>query len=169
MPDTFSPASQAARADACTAPGKAAGDAKPARFKVPYFRVDATALVYFQETTSAHPDTRLRISFYISHRDDQFQSGQSAAKFALIRLGVNEDRIKTFEIEVVADEYIACDARYVRNPNHEPVQAFWNPEKKDEARLIKQRRLVPENQRHMVEIYGPKPAVTAELPEAVSA
>lgn len=145
--------------------------AKDGRFNPPHFRVEATALIFFQDSTSSHPDARLKLSFYISHRDDEFSSGCSAATFALARLGVSDERVKTFTIEVEADRYIAIDAKYVRNPDNEPVEAFlsWEAKPSDIPRLVKQRRLVPEDHRDMVLRYAPKSVVVATATEGVTA
>lgn len=141
------------------------------RFNPPYFRVEATALIFFPDSSSSYPDARLRVDFYICTRDDQSRSGVSAAEWALSKLGVSDERIKTVTIEVVADRYIAVDAKYVRNPDHEPVEAFqqWDVKPTDIARLVRQRRLVPDDHAEMVLRYAPKPAPVPAATEAVPA
>jgi hypothetical protein len=136
--------------------------ARTARFTAPYFKAHATVHIFLHDTTSYHPDAKVRVVFYISHRDDVHRGGREAAQDVFRRVGTDQKVLDAAEYEVSVDEYTACDARYVRNPNHEPVQAFAHPEKKDEERLIKQRRLVPESHQEMVKLYGPKPAVAAE-------
>ena len=108
------------------------------------------------------PDPRVRVSFYLSHRDDEFRGGREAAQTVLRRFGVDQKILDAASYEVSVDEYLALEARYVRKTEGEHIQAFAHPEKKDEERLVRQRRLVPESHQEMVKLYGPKPAAAAD-------
>lgn len=136
--------------------------AKTARFKPPYFRAHATVQVFLPGTseTSYSPDASLRVTFYLAHRDDEYTGGKNAAQGVLLRLGADAAKVEQAHFEVFVDDYVACDARYVRNPDRDPIKAYSQPHAKDEARLLRQRRIVPQSHREMFAMYGPKPATT---------
>lgn len=100
------------------------------------------------------PAACLRVQFYVLHA---FDSGARwAVDGALARLGVPEDKIKTAIIEYQIVSYVACNAIGVRRKNwSDPVEAFYLVEDKDRARLIRQRRLVPESIQDSLRIYRP--------------
>ncbi|MGH8758088.1 MAG: hypothetical protein ACREVW_01010 [Burkholderiales bacterium] len=128
---------------------------------MPYFTANMTVRIYLRDSSSMHPDASVRVNCLIWSRDDEFRGAKEAAQTMLRRFGVDQKTLDAAEYEHQVDGYIACDSRGVRNPDREPIEAFAFPEKKGEARLIKQRRLVPESHREMVEFYGPKPAEAA--------
>jgi hypothetical protein len=141
-----------------TAPANpVATTAQPARFKAPSFSARATVGIYLPDSSSHRPDARVRVSFRLSHRDEEFLGGREAAQAVLWRLGVDQTILNAATYEVSVDEYFALEARYVRKSEGEHIQAFDQPEKKDEERLVRQRRLVPESYHEMVKLYGPKP------------
>lgn len=138
--------------------------AKPARFNAPYFRADATVLIYLPGSASSTPDARVRVTFYLSNRDDEHRGAKNAAQEVLRRFGGDTAKIDNATYELQIDGYTACDARYVRNPDRDPIEAFTYPAEKDKARLIRQRRVVPDSHRDMCAMYGPKPATTEGAP-----
>jgi hypothetical protein len=134
----------------------------------PPFRVQCTVLVHLCDGKSSHhPDARLRVTFYISHREDIFSGSTNAAKSTLARLGVPEAALEHAVYEYEVDGFIAVEPRGVKNPDREPIEAFstWffaDLTERKKATLIRQRRLVPEDQREMIEWYA-TPARKAEL------
>ena len=129
---------------------------KPRACITPYFRVQATVNVFLcQDNASINPDARVRVNFLISNREQVYIYGRDHAQTVLRRFGADQKELDAAYYEVEVDAYSACDSRYVRNPDNQPVEAFFDYDKKDEARLIRQRRLVPENYQDIRRIYGP--------------
>lgn len=127
----------------------------------PYFAVRATVSIFLcQDNASNNPDARIRVNFLISHQEQVYRYGRDSAEIVLRRFGTDQKMLDAAYYEVEVDAYHACDARYVRNPDLKPVEAFFDYDKKDEARLIRQRRLVPESYQDINRIYGPKPHAT---------
>lgn len=142
----------------------------------PSFRAMLTVSVWLTSNQpSVQPDARLRVTCYLNHRDDLSQGSRNAAEFNLQRLGVPEDKLKGAYYEYEVDGFVAVEPRGVRNPDREPVEAFSpyhvvEVGNKKKTTLIKQRRLVPDDQKEMIEWYA-TPARKAELaaPQAVAA
>lgn len=129
-----------------------------ARF-APFFTVRATVHVFLSDSTSTKPDASVRVNFMISHQGVVHRHGRDAAETMLRRFGADQKELDAAFCEVEVDAYIALDARYMRNPDNQPVEAFFDYDKKDEARLIRQRRLVPESYQDIHRIYGPHATV----------
>ncbi len=135
----------------------AAVTGKARKFITPYFTVQATVSIFLSDSTSNSPDAKVRVNFFICHKEEVHRSGRDWAQTVLRRFGTDQKMLDDAYYEVDVDAYFALDSRYVRNPDNEPVEAFYFYDKKDEARLIKQRRLVPESYQDIYRIYGPQP------------
>ncbi|ABM37577.1 hypothetical protein [Polaromonas naphthalenivorans] len=133
------------------------GKARTRKFTAPYFTVQATVSIFLGDSTSNSPDAKVRVNFVIWHKEEVYRSGRDWAQTVLRRFGTDQKMLDDAYYEVDVDAYFARDARYVRNPDNEPVEAFYFYDKKDEARLIKQRRLVPESHQDIYRIYDPQP------------
>lgn len=126
---------------------------------LPYFRATADVEVFMpdesREEYGISPAACLRVQFNVQHA---FGTGARwAVDHALARLGVPEEKIKAAIIEYQIVSYVACDAIGVRRKNwSDPVEAFYLVEEKDRARLIRQRRLVPESIQDSLRIYRPE-------------
>lgn len=134
----------------------AAVTGKARKFSAPYFTVQATVNIFLSDSTSNHPDAKVRVNFAIWHKEEVHRSGRESAQTVLRRFGTDQKMLDGAYYEVDVDAYFARDARYVRNPDNKPVEAFYFYDKKDEARLIKQRRLVPESYQDIYRMYGPQ-------------
>lgn len=130
----------------------------PGRFHAPTFRAFATVSVFKEGSTSHHPDAQLRVDFYLTNRDDEFSAAKRAAQWCLERLGTPKDVVEGATYEHTIDRYVALDARGVRNPDREPIEATAFPGPKEVDRLVRQRRVVPDSHHDMVRLYGPKTA-----------
>lgn len=136
--------------------------AKKARACItPYFAVQATVNIFLSDSPSNNPDAKLRVNLLISHQEQVYRYGRDQAQTVLRRFGADQKELDAAYYEVEVEAYSACDARYVRNPDNQPVEAFFDShDKKDEARLIRQQRLVPESYQDIRRIY--RPHATAE-------
>jgi len=129
----------------------------------PYFAVQATVNIFLSDSTSNNPDAKVRVNFLISHQEQVHRYGRDRAQTVLRRFGTDPKILDSASYEVEVESYRARDPRYVRNPNNKPVEAFFDShDKKDEARLIKQWRLVPESYTDIYRIYGQKSDVTVD-------
>lgn len=138
----------------------AATGSKPARArrpkKLPMFKCKASVDVWRTSKCSTHPVATVRVEFYLAHMDD-ISGATYRARCALEDLGVPKDVIDDCYFEPRHDEYIALDAIGVRREYYtEPVEAFRFCEPKDRARLIRQKRLVPEDARERLSMYDPQ-------------
>lgn len=133
--------------------------ARPRKTKpLPFFRATADVEVFVindKEQGYGKAAACLRVQFNVQHA---FDSGARwAVEGALERLGVPAETIKSAAIEYQIVSYVACNAIGVKRANwFDPVDAFYLVEDKDRARLIRQRRLVPESIEESLRIYGPK-------------
>jgi len=128
--------------------------------KLPMFLCKASVEVYRHSDTRCNPASvaTLSVKFYLAHMDDLSGSAYRA-KCALEDLGVPKDVIEDCYFEACHDEYVALDAIGVRREYYtDPVEAFRFCEPKDRARLIRQKRLVPEDARERLSMYDPQPA-----------
>ena len=155
------------RADACISLPKGTVPRKRRKFSAPFFRVQASVHLFLTESTSCNPDATVRVDFLVSHQGAVHCSGREQAQTVFRRFGVDQKILDTAYYTVDVDGYTAQDARYMRNPVSGPVEAFYFCKRKDEARLIKQRRLVPESYADIARIYGPQAA--AAVPEGGAA
>lgn len=140
----------------------AATGSKPARArrpkKLPMFKCKASVEVYRTSDNSVNPApvATLSVQFYLAHMDD-ISGATYRARCALEDLGVPKHVIDDCYFEPRHDEYIALDAIGVRREYHtDPVEAFRFCEPKDRARLIRQKRLVPEDARERLSMYDPQ-------------
>ena len=149
------------RADACTAP--ITRKARARKCDMPFFAVQATASIFLDDSTSNSPDARIRVNFLISYKDEIHRIGRDRAQIVLRRFGIDQKMLDAACYEVEIESCTAKDARHVRNPDGKPVEAFNFydiDDEKNKARLIKQRRLVPESREDMHRLYGPQPDTT---------
>lgn len=131
------------------------------RHTYPHFRAITTVSILLGGSIQA--SVCLVVAFYISHQDETHRIGRETALYKLQCIGVPADSLKNAECEVEVTEYIAIDPRGVRRDWGTQVQAFYLHDPKKRDVLIRQRRLVPESHKEMLEIYGPKAvAATAE-------
>jgi hypothetical protein len=142
------------------------------RHSYPHFSVVGIVSAY--EHGSSRPDIEVKAGCYISFHDEAYSALIRDAKWRLERLGMPKERIDAMYFEGVdIIERNALDAIGVRRVFGDRVDAFLDyPELKKRDVLIRQRRLVPHDQRDMLEIYGPKVAAaasTAATDEAVAA
>lgn len=127
--------------------------------KLPMFLCKASVEVYRHSDTRCNPGpvATLCVKFYLAHMDD-LSGATYRAKCALEDLGVPKDVIEDCYFEPRHDEYVALDAIGVRREYYaDPVEAFRFCEPKDRARLIRQKRLVPEDARERLSMYDPQP------------
>lgn len=129
------------------------------RHTYPHFR--ATTKVSLMLGGSSQASVCLVVAFYISHWDEIHRIGRETALYKLQSIGVPADSLKNAECEVEVTEYIAIDPRGVRRDWGTQVQAFYLHDPKKRDVLIRQRRLVPDSHKEMLEIYGPKVATVA--------
>lgn len=129
----------------------------------PNFLVVGTVAVY--EHGSSRPDIEVKASCYISFHDETYSALVRDAKWRLERLGTPKERLDALFFEgVEVTQRIAPDAMGVRRVFGEPVEAFLDfPEIKKRDVLIRQRRLVPQDQADMLAIYGPKVAAPTQV------
>lgn len=133
------------------------------RHHYPHFQ--AAGYVGIFEHGSSRPDLVVGATCYLSYYDEVHSALVRDAKWRLERLGMPADRIaKLYFEEVEITNLYALDAKGVKQPFAERVEAFRDDACRltKRATLIRQRRLVPEGQREMLEIYGPKVAAPAQ-------
>lgn len=136
------------------------------RHAYPHFTV--AGLVSAYQHGSSRPDIEVKASCYISHHDEAYSALVRDAKWRLERLGMPKENIDAlyFEGADITDLH-ASNAIGVRRVAGESVEAFIDsPDLKKRDTLIRQRRLVPQDQADMLAIYGPKVVATAQ--EAVT-
>lgn len=130
----------------------------PGQFHAPTFRAIATVSVFKAGSESRHADAQLRVEYYLTNRDHEGSTAKRAAQWCLESMGVPQAAVDAAYYEHSIDRYIALDARNVRNPDGEPIDATAHPGPKELDRLVRQRRVVPDSHHDMVHLYGPKPA-----------
>ncbi len=128
------------------------------------FLCKASVNVYRASKHSNNPVAVLHVQFYLAHMDD-LSGSTYRARCALEDLGVPTDVIEDCFFEAQHDEFVALNAIGVRREYAtDPVEAFRFCDPKDRARLIRQRRLVPEDARERLSMYDPQPVqVSAEV------
>jgi len=134
----------------------------------PAFRLKCTVGIILPGNTSCKPDITLVVSLFVNHWNDIQSGAMREAVYRLELLGVDKDTLKNAEFEVDDCSYVALEPRGVRREYGVPVEAFYHHDPKKRDVLIRQRRLVPDSQAEMVELYG-KPVVVAVNAEAVPA
>lgn len=122
----------------------------------PPFRLTCIVNVQLPENKSYTPDIAIRLTFFINHQDDVYGHAKREAIWKLERLGVDKDILKDAYFETDDHSYIAVEPKRVKREYGVAVEAFYNCDPKKRDLLIRQRRLVPESQAEMVEIYGKK-------------
>lgn len=133
---------------------------------LPYFRATADVEVFVvsdvNEGYGRTPAAVLRVQFNVRHA---FDSGARwAVDGALACLGVPAETIKSAIIEYQIVSYVALDPIGVKRDYYgPPVEAFYLVEDKDRARLIRQRRLVPESIEDSLRIYQPQDPQPAQV------
>ena len=136
----------------------------------PKFQITATVSITEPGSYSSRPDYEIKATCYISFYDDAYSALIRDAKWKMERLGVPKERIDTLYFEHGDTlELRALDAIGVKRVDCTPVEAFSDrTSPKNRATLIRQRRLVPEDQADMLAMYAPKVAAPAQA-EAVPA
>lgn len=131
-------------------------------FAYPPFGLACTVTIQLPDNKSYSPDIAIKVAFYINHRDDISSTAKHKAIWKLERLGVTKETLQDAYFETKDHSYTAIEPKGVRREYGVPVEAFYFHDPKKRALLIRQRRLVPESQREMVEIYG-KAAATPKV------
>lgn len=139
--------------------------------RLPTFRVEVTVGVFIDPDSNGYrPDLRLALTYYCSYRDDVGRGGKSAAEWALSKAGVPAERLAKAEYETALIEVYALESRFVRNPDRDPVIAFLDDfGMKNRDRLIKQRRLFPNSNSDLMQLYGDQPAAVPTPAEGAPA
>ena len=122
----------------------------------PPFRATCIVNVQLPENKSYTPDIAIRLTFFINHWGDIHTTAKREAIWKLERLGVDADTLKNADFETDDHSYIAVEPKGVKREYGVAVEAFYHCDPKKRDLLIRQRRLVPESQAEMVEIYGKK-------------
>lgn len=125
---------------------------KPSAY--PPFKLHCTVTIRLPDNKSFSPDIAIKVAFYINHWDDISSTARREAIWKLERLGVAKETVQDAYFEIDDHSYIAVEPKGVKREYGVPVEAFYHHDPKKRDLLIRQRRLVPESQREMVEIYG---------------
>lgn len=135
------------------------------RHSYPHFSVVGIVAAY--EHGSSRPDIEVKAGCYISYHDEAYSALIRDAKWRLERLGMPKERLEALYFEGIdIIERNALDVIGVRRVYGERVEAFIDsPDLKKRDVLIRQRRLIPHDQRDMLAIYAPK--VEVQTNEAV--
>jgi hypothetical protein len=110
--------------------------------------------VHLPENKTYTPDLAIRLSFHIQHWGDITSHAKQEAIYRLERLGVDKETLQNAYFDTEDHTYLAIEPRLVRRQYGVPVEAFYLHDPKKREQLIKQRRLVPDSHREMVEMYG---------------
>jgi hypothetical protein len=131
------------------------------RLAYPYFTVIGQVDAFKQGDT--RPTVTVKASCYISFHDDACRLLVRDAKYRLEQAGMPTERVDALYFDMASfDEYWAHDTKGVRRVFGEHCEAFVDsPALKKRDVLIRQRRLIPHDQRDMLEIYGPKAVAVA--------
>jgi hypothetical protein len=140
------------------------------RHSYPHFHI--SGLVSATEHGQLRSVITVRAHCYISWREEAYSALVRDAKWRLECVGVPKEKLDAlyFEDEGITDIH-ALDARGLAIEDGERPEAFLDsPALKNRATLIRQRRLVPDDQRDMLEMYAPKvKATAAPVSEGVAA
>ena len=141
------------------------------RSTYPYFHV--TGLVTAHEHGEISPVARIQAGGYVHFHDEIFGVLIRDAKWRLEKLGVSEERVSEFFFEgYETTALIALDSIRVKGVDGERPEAFIDGAHEDKRpkrdTLIRQRRLVPIDQRDMIDLYGPKVFVIDPVEEVAS-
>lgn len=139
------------------------------RHTYPHFHITGTVSAI--ECADGKTAITVQASGYISHRDDVHGVLERDAKWKLESLGLPKETLDGLYFEYQDYTFIqAIDAKGLRIEDGERPEAFFDsPTLKNRATLIRQRRLVPEDQRAMLAIYAPKVKAAAPAADAVAA
>ena len=135
----------------------------------PPFLCTCICNVQLPDNKSRSPDIRIKLTFHINHWGDIQRGAMSEAAYRLERLGVEKETLQYADFEVADCDYVALEPRGVRREEYSGVEAFYHCDPKKREVLIRQRRLVPESQAEMVELYGKPVAPVKADAEAVPA
>lgn len=127
---------------------------------LPPFKAYGKVAVYAHGSTGAI--AQLSVNCYTTDRWSIDSAMVRAAKWALERLGLSEDALKELYFEYQGtDELYALEPRGVKRTYGDRVEAFFDEGPTNmpkRATLIRQRRLVPDEHKEAIAIYGKKPA-----------
>ncbi len=130
----------------------------PGRVSKPrhYPTFHAIGLVTIYQPGENFPVIHVQASCYFKHREEAERGLRNDAKWRLQQAGVSESRLKELFIDdCIITSLVAKDARYVRGQDDGPIEAFTDDEQpKKQAQLVRQRRVVPWDYNHMLELYG---------------
>lgn len=127
---------------------------------LPPFKAIGKVAIY--EGNTSNLLLNVEVGCYTTDRDSIYSSMLRQAKWAVQRLGLTEDAIKALDFEYNGTfELYALEPRGVKRTYGDRVEAFFdegptNMRKRDT--LIRQRRLVPDEHKDAIAIYGKKPA-----------
>lgn len=120
----------------------------------PFFKAEVTVSIFLSGNTAyCCTDAKMRVNFTLLHAEQIHPYACESVKRQLRTFGADQATLDDATYEVEVDKLFALDARYVKNSNGDPVEAFASCDAKDEARLIRQRRLLPESYEAISKIY----------------
>lgn len=122
----------------------------------PHFHI--SGLVSATEPGEGRPVITVRAHCYISYYDEAGSALVRDAKWRLESIGLPKDKLDALYFECTEILHMqALDAKGLRVEDGERPEAYLDsPTLKNRATLIRQRRLLPHDQRSMFEIYAPK-------------
>jgi hypothetical protein len=119
-------------------------------------------LVSGTEHGETRPAITVRAQCYVNFKEEYHGRLIRDAKWRLECIGLPKDKLQAlyFDDAEIGDIY-AVDAKGVKLEWGERAEGFIDSvELKNRATLIRQRRLLPEDRRDMLEMYGPKVPAT---------